>query len=696
MKEIFEPRSIAVVGAAREDGKLGYIVLRNLITSGYEGDLYPINPKADEILGLKCYRSVKDIEGSVDLGVFLVKGALVPHLLKESVEKGVKAAIIISAGFKEIGKDGAELERQVMEIVRDNGIRVLGPNCLGVINTFQNMNATFTANYPERGPLAIISQSGAICTTILDWNQKAKVGFSRFVSVGNKVDIDEGDLIEYIGKDEETKVIGMYIEGSDSGKKFMEKAKEASKRKAIVTLKSGRSSSGARAASSHTGAISGSDSIWDAAMEQAGVIRAKDMDELFDYCLAFSKLPMPKGEGVVVVTNAGGLGVMSADACNDHGLTMAKLDEATVEKLREGLPREATPYNPVDIVGDAKTERVRFAVETILDDDSCDCLAAIFGPNDVIDFMAIAEVLADCRKKWDIPIIASFIGGVQVAPGAARVMELGIPNYDIPDRAMRAISAFMKYWKRRNTLDDREPANVKGDRDRARGILERVTANDRHALREDEGKELMAAYDIAIPEEGMATTPEEAVDIANRIGYPIVMKVSSPDILHKSDVGGVAVGLQTPEEVGEAFQNILENSRSRIPDAWVDRVSVQQMVSGREVIVGVNRDPQFGPVITFGLGGIFVEILKDVTSRIAPLTDSDAEEMISSIRGYPVLLGARGSEPADIDSLKEVILKLAQIAIDHPEIAELEVNPVIVGNRGEGSWAVDALVTLER
>ncbi len=696
MKEIFEPRSIAVVGAAREEGKLGYIVLRNLITSGYEGDLYPINPKADEILGLKCYRSVKDIEGPVDLGVFLVKGALVPRLLKESVEKGVKAAIIISAGFKEIGKEGAELERQVMEIVRDNGIRVLGPNCLGVINTFQNMNATFTANYPGRGPLAIISQSGAICTTILDWNQKAKVGFSRFVSVGNKVDIDEGDLIEYIGKDEETKVIGMYIEGSDSGKKFMEKAKEASKRKAIVTLKSGRSSSGARAASSHTGSISGSDSVWDAAMEQAGVIRAKDMDELFDYCLAFSKLPMPKGEGVVIVTNAGGLGVMSADACNDHGLTMAKLDEATVEKLREGLPREATPYNPVDIVGDAKTERVRFAVETILDDDSCDCLAAIFGPNDVIDFMAIAEVLADCQKRWNIPIIASFIGGVQVAPGVARVMELGIPNYDIPDRAMRAISTFMKYWKRRNTLKDQEPANVKGDRGRARSVLERVIANDRHALREDEGKELMAAYDIALPKEGMAATPEEAVDIADRIGYPVVMKVSSPDILHKSDVGGVAVGLQTPEEVGEAFQSILENSRSRIPDVWVDRVSVQQMVSGREVIVGVNRDPQFGPVITFGLGGIFVEILKDVTNRIAPLTDSDAEEMISSIRGYPVLLGARGSEPADIDSLKEVILKLAQIAIDHPEIAELEVNPVIVGNRGEGSWAVDALVTLER
>jgi acetyl coenzyme A synthetase (ADP forming)-like protein len=696
MKEIFEPDSIAIVGAAREEGKLGNIVLRNIISSGYKGKIYPINPKADEILGLKCYKNVKDIKDDVELAIFLVKGPLVPPLLKETAEKGVKAAIIISAGFKEIGMEGAELERQVVEIVKEYGIRVLGPNCLGSINTFHDMNATFTSNYPEKGPLAIISQSGAICTTILDWNQETKVGFSRFVSVGNKADIDEADLIEYIGNDEETKVIGMYIEGAERGKEFMEMAKEATKRKAIVTMKAGRSSSGARAASSHTGSISGSDSIWDAAMEQAGVFRAKDMDELFDYCLAFSKLPMPDGEGLVIVTNAGGLGVMSADACNDHGVFMAELNEDTVNKLREGLPREATPYNPVDIVGDSDTKRVRFAVETILQDENCKCLAAVFGPNDIIDLVAIAEVLADCKKKWDTPIVASFIGGKQVAPGAARVMELGIPNYDIPDRAMRAVAALMKCWKRRTGGTNEEPVVVKGDRNKVRDALASVRTEDRLTLREDEGKVILNAYGISMPKEGLATTAEQATKLADDIGFPVVMKVASPDILHKSDVGGVAIGLETPEEVRDSFHSILEKSRARVPDARIDGVSVQQMVSGREVIVGMNRDHQFGPVITFGLGGIFVEILKDVRNKIAPLSRADVDDMISSIKGYGILMGARGKGIADIDSLKDVIFRLAQIAIDFPEIAELEINPVIVGDAGEGCCAVDALVTLEK
>lgn len=696
MKEIFEPDSIAIVGAAREEGKLGNIVLRNIISSGFKGKIYPINPKADEILGLKCYKNVKDIKDDVELAIFLVKGPLVPPLLKEVAEKGVKAAIIISAGFKEIGKEGAELELQVVEIVKEYGIRVLGPNCLGSINTFHDMNATFTSNYPEKGPLAIISQSGAICTTILDWNQETKVGFSRFVSVGNKADIDEADLIEYIGHDNETKVIGMYVEGAERGKEFMEMAKEATKRKALVTLKAGRSSSGARAASSHTGSISGSDSIWDAAMEQAGVLRAKDMDELFDYCLAFSKLPMPKGEGLVIVTNAGGLGVMSADACNDHDVFMAELNENTVNKLREGLPREATPYNPVDIVGDSDTKRVRFAVETILQDENCKCLAAVFGPNDIIDLVAIAEVLADCRKKWDTPIVASFIGGKQVAPGAARVMELGIPNYDIPDRAMRAIAALMKCWKRRTDGTNEEPVVVKGDRNKVRDVLAAVRANDRLTLREDEGKVILNAYGISMPKEGLATNAEQAMKFADNIGYPVVMKVASPDILHKSDVDGVAIGLETSQEVKDSFHSILEKSRARVPDARIDGVSVQQMISGREVIVGMNRDPQFGPVITFGLGGIFVEILKDIRNKIAPLSRADVDDMISSIKGYPILMGARGRGIADIDSLKDMIFRLAQIAIDFPEIAELEVNPVIVGDKGEGCCAVDALVTLEK
>jgi len=695
MKHILEPASIAVVGAAREEGKLGNIVLRNLISSGFKGKLYPINPKAEEILGLKCYKSVDEIEGTVDLAVFLVKGPLVPPLLQEAAEKGVKAAIIISAGFKEIGEEGEELERQVQEIVKERGIRVLGPNCLGVINTFHNMNATFTANYPEQGPLAIISQSGAICTTILDWNQETHVGFSRFVSVGNKADVDEADLVEYIGADDETKVIGMYIEGAERGREFMNTAKEASKRKAIVTLKAGRSASGARAASSHTGSISGSDSIWDAAMDQAGVIRAKDMDELFDYCLVFSKLSLPDDEGLAIVTNAGGLGVMSADACHDHGVLLAELDQSTINKLLVGLTKEASPYNPVDIVGDADAKRVRFAVETVLEDKNVKCLAAIFGPNDIIDLVAIAEVLADCTRKTDIPIIASFIGGKQVAPGVARLLELGIPNFDIPDRAVRAVAALMRTTKRRNEIGSDKILSRQGDRDRVRSILNLVRNDGRLALREDEGKQILTAYGISIPEDGLAVSEREAVEIAERIGYPVVMKVVSPDILHKSDMGGVTVGVSSPEEVMKKYASIMEGCHTRMPEARIEGVSVQHMAVGREVIVGMSSDPQFGPVITFGLGGIFVEILRDVSNKVAPLTEQDLESMITSIKGYPVLSGARGGAPADIAAIKEVILRVAQIALDFPEITELEINPLIVGNKGVGCWAVDALVTLE-
>lgn len=694
MKEIFEPESIAIIGAAREEGKLGYIVLRNLINSGFKGKIYPINPKADRILGLKCYKSILDVPETPDLAVFLVKAPLVPTILKEAGEKGVKGAIIITAGFKEIGKEGAELERQLVEIAKKYGIRVLGPNCLGVINTYHNMNATFTGNYPERGPLAIISQSGAICTTILDWNQQTHVGFSRFVSVGNKADIDEADLIEYIGADEETKVIGMYIEGAQRGREFMEKAREASRRKAIVTLKAGRSTSGARAASSHTGSISGNDRIWDAAMEQAGVLRAKDMDELFDYCLAFSKIDLPDGEGLAIVTNAGGLGVMSADACNDYGVVLAELEESTVKKLAEGLPREASPYNPVDIVGDATVERVKFAVETILEDRNVKCLAAIFGPNDVIDLVGIAEILAECKKRTNIPIIASFIGGKQVAPSVNRLLELGIPNYPIPDRAVRAVAAMMKCAKRRRTVVDESPLSCIGDRNRVRDILEKVRSNDRNAMREDEAKQMLAAYGIKVPKEDIARNPEEAVEIAERIGYPVVMKVVSPDILHKSDIGGVAVGIDTPDQVRNEFISIMERCRSRMPEAYVEGISIQEMVKGREVIVGVNRDPQFGPVVTFGLGGIFVEILKDVSIRVAPLSRYDLESMITSIKGYPILSGARGRSPADIEAIKDTIVKVAQIVIDFPEIMELEINPLIVGNEGEGCTAVDALAVL--
>lgn len=696
MKALFEPQSIAVIGAAREEGKLGNIILRNLINSGFSGPLYPVNPKADEILGRKCYPSVMDIPGPVDLAVIVVPSRVVPAVLEEAGKKGVKASIIITAGFKEVGKEGAELERKVGEIARQYGMRVLGPNCLGIINTHHNMNATFTRNYPRRGRIAISSQSGAICTSILDWAKKTRMGFSKFISVGNKVDVDEADLLEYLGKDDQTQVIGMYIEGVNRGQEFLRQASITTRTKPILALKSGRTSSGAKAASSHTGALSGSDAVYEAALQQSGVVRAKTIDEFYDLLQVFGRMPLPDGDGVAIVTNAGGLGVMAADATSDFGLRLASFESETIEKLKSYLPPEANVYNPVDVLGDASAERYEFAINAVLSDPNVSMVVVVLAPTDTVDIMAVANIVATFAGRTTSPLVAAFVGGEDCDQGIEVLREAGIPSYESPDRALKALSAMVQYRRMRDSRQTMEPVTVEGDREAVRKILEGVKSENRLTLREDEGKEILKAYGVPIPKEALATTADEAVEKAREIGYPVVMKIASPDIFHKTDVGGVAVGVKDDEEVRSYFDIITRRSRERMPEARIDGVLIQQMVSGREVIVGMVRDEQFGPVLTFGLGGIFVEILKDVSQRIAPLTMADVNTMITSIKAYPILSGARGRKPADIKALKDIILRIAQISLDFPEISEFEVNPVIVADEGEGACAVDALVTIRR
>ncbi len=696
MKTLFEPVSIAIIGAAREREKLGNIILRNLIVSGFDGELYPVNPKADEILDLKCYASVKDIPDPVDLAVVVVPNTIVPAVMEEAGEKGVSSAIIITAGFKEIGKEGAELERQVREISDRYGIQALGPNCLGVINTHHDMNATFTKNYPRQGGVAITSQSGAICTTILDWATRTKIGFSKFVSVGNKMDIDEAELLPYLAEDDQTRVIGMYVEGTERGTEFLTRAAETTKKKPILALKSGRTSTGAKAASSHTGALSGSDKVYEAAFNQTGIIRVTSIDEFFDFVQAFATMPLPEGDGVAIVTNAGGMGVMAADAVSDAGLTMASFSNETIEKLEEYLPNEANIYNPVDVLGDATDERYKFAIETVMEDDNVSCVAVMLAPTDVVDIESVANIVAPFAGEVDLPLVSAFIGGEDADVGVRILRDHGIPNYNSPDKAMNALGAMVKYKRMRDGVRKEEEVNINGDKERARKILDHVKEENRLTLREDEGKEILKAYDVPVPDEGLATTPEEAVEIAERIGYPVVMKIVSPDIFHKTDVGGVAVDVSSPQEVEQQFNLITERSKNRMPNAEIVGVSIQQMLSGRETIVGMVRDDQFGPVMTFGLGGIFVEIMKDVSQKIAPLTETDVNDMITSIKAYPILSGARGRKPADIKALKDIIFKVAQISVDFPEISEFEINPVIVGDEGEGGNAVDALVTIRR
>lgn len=696
MKTLFEPQAIAVVGAAREETKVGNAVMRNLLGSGFQGRIFPVNPKASEILGIKCYPSLTSIPEPVDLVIVVVPAPLVPRIMEEAGQKGVGSAIVITSGFKEAGMEGAELERRIGEIAKGYGIRVLGPNCLGIINTQQKMNATFTRNYPVEGSIAITSQSGAVGTTVLDWAKQLKVGFSKFISVGNKVDIDEADLISYLKDDPATKVIGMYIEGANRGKEFMQSAWEASRTKPILALKAGRTSSGAKAASSHTGALSGSDKVYDAAMDQSGIVRVKTIDELFDILLAFANMPLPKGDGVAIVTNAGGLGVMAADAASDHGLTLASFKTETIEKLKARLPEQCNFYNPVDVLGDADAARYEFAIRTLMEDEGVACIAVMLAPTDLVDIPSTAKVLSSFVGKVDVPIVAAFVGGKDCQEGIDILRQAGVPNYGSPDRAMRSLSAMVQYTQLSKNRSESQPVVMNGDKERVRKILAKIMAEGRVILGEDEGKEILKAYDIPVPTDIVAKDAKEAVAAANRIGYPVVMKVVSPDIAHKTDVGGVALGVAGDEEVKKQFNLIISRSRNKMPDARIDGVVVSQMVSGREVIVGMVRDPQFGPVVTFGLGGIFVEIMRDVTQRIAPLTEEQVMRMITSIKAYPILSGARGRKPADVKALKDVILKVAQVSLDFPEISELEINPVIVGDEGKGCSAVDALVTIRR
>ncbi len=695
MKELFEPSCIAIIGAAREETKIGHIVLKNLIDSGFPGRLVPINPKSGEILGLKCYHSILDLPGPVDMAVICVPNVYVPEVVDDCGRKGVKAVIIISAGFKEMGREGAELERRVAEIRQKYDMRILGPNCLGVINTHAKMNATFTRNYPRSGSIAITSQSGAICSTLLDWSSEVKVGFSKFVSVGNKVDIDEANLLEYLRDDPQTKVIGLYIEGTERGIEFMRQAALTSMSKPVIVLKSGRTSSGAKAASSHTGALTGSDKVYEAALSQSGTIRVKSLEELFDLLLAFSNLPPIESGGVAIVTNAGGLGVLAADSCGDYGLNMVMFTPETIQKLKSNLPEEANLYNPVDVIGDADAARYEFAIRTVMDDPNVSSVIVLLAPTDRVDIASVGNLLAGFAGKAIKPLVATFVGGADAMKGVRILRQAGVPHYESPDRSVRALSAMVEYQKSLHVKARSQTIPVQGDRELVRKLLDKIRAEGRVGLSESEGKTILKAYGIPVPFEGVAKTEEEAVQLAEKIGYPVVLKIESEDISHKTDVGGVVVGITSAEDVRRQFSLLLSRVSSRAPRARIDGASVQQMLSGREVIVGMVRDDSFGPVVTFGLGGIFVEVMKDVTQRIAPLSDEDIDDMIHSIKAYPILTGARGKRPADIAALKDVINRLAQIAQDFPEISELEINPVIVMDEGQGVNAVDALVTIK-
>ncbi|MHB0857505.1 MAG: acetate--CoA ligase alpha subunit [Anaerolineae bacterium] len=695
LEMFFSPRSVAVVGASENPGKLGYQVLDNVIKSGFPGDVYPINPKAEEILGIKCYASLGDVPGDVEMAVFVIPAKFVPAVMEEAGQKGVKGAVIITAGFREAGPEGVALEQKVLQIAQRHGIRIVGPNCLGVIDMWTPLDASFARNTTGPGSIAFSSQSGALGTAVLDYALAANINLSHFVSLGNKADVDEVTLYEAWADDPHTNVIINYIEGLKDGARFIQVARETAQKKPIVAVKSGRTASGSKAVSSHTGSLAGSDSAYSAAFSQAGVLRADTVQELFDFATAFAYQPLLKGNRIAIVTNAGGPGVMATDAMEHQGLLLAGLTEETESALQKVLPAAANIHNPVDVLGDALADRYGAALNIVLKDPGIDGVLVILTPQTNTQIEETAAVIIESSQGSDKPILACFMGGSVSGIGADILSKNHVPNYPFPERAVGAFGAMRKYWDWKQQPELKiESFDV--DKSAVTKLFESVRKDGRNTIGDSEAQAVLQAYGITIPRSTVSATKEEAVAFSREIGYPVVMKIASPDILHKSDVGGIIVGVKNDDEVRTSFDTLIERAKAAKPEATIWGAQIQEMVTGaREVIIGMNRDPQFGPLVMFGLGGIYVEVLKDVTFRVAPMSRLHAKQMVEAIRSYKLLAGVRGQAPSDIDAVVDTLLRISQLVTDFPEIAELDINPMLVREQGKGAVAVDMRLILK-
>jgi len=699
IESIMKPRSVAVVGATNRPGSVGLAVFRNILDAGFQGVLYPVNLRAASIQSVKAYRSLGDIPDEVDLAVIIVPAEAVCDVMEEAGVKSVKGAIVITAGFKETGGGGRELEEKLKGVIGKYGIRLVGPNCLGVINNAEDvrLNASFATRMPRGGNIGFISQSGALCTAVLDYEEGRDVGFSKFVSFGNKADVNEVDFLRYLKDDPDTDVILMYLEDITNGREFLETAREITwqTRKPMLAIKSGRSAEGARAATSHTGSLAGSDNAYDAIFHQSGIQRVEGIDELFDSAIAFAKQPVPKGNRIAIVTNAGGPGIMATDAAIRHGLQIATFSEATKEKLKQELPPAASINNPVDVIGDAKHERYAAAIRHILMDEGVDGAIVILTPQAMTDILETAEIVPPVARDVDKPVLCSFMGIVDVSEGTRYLENHGIPNYAFPEAAVRSM-ATMAFYGNLLSLGRREVRRVAADRDTAAAIIgKKLGDRDSYYMSEKEANELLQCYGFPVLKSILLKDVSDVDESADEILFPAAMKISSPDIVHKFDAGGVRLKVKTKEEAREAFCEIIENVKKFKPTAKIDGVIIERMAKGGvEVILGAARDAKFGPLCMFGLGGTFVEAMKDVTFRLAPMWEISAEIMIRTIKAYRILKGVRGAPPCDIDSIRDCILRLSQMVSEHPEIAELDINPLIVYPEGEGCVVADSRILL--
>ena len=693
LNRIFKPRHVAVVGASEKAGTIGNALMRNLIDGGFCGMLLPVNPKYKTIHGHESFESVSALETGVDLAIIATPIHSVADIVNECVEKKVGGAIIISAGGKEVGEQGREIEEKIRRIAYDGGLRIVGPNCMGIIRPGANLNASFASEMPVTGNLAFVSQSGAICAAILDLAFKECIGFSHFVSIGSMLDVDFGDMIDYLGNDSTAKSILLYIESLTNFRKFMSAARSVSRVKPIIVLKSGRSPAGAKAAASHTGALAGEDAVYDAAFKRAGIVRVDTIEELFDCAELMAKQPRPRGPRLAILTNGGGPGVMATDTLARYGQEPAPLDPETMQALDSFLPPFWSRGNPIDILGDASAERFRRALEVCFNSKNLDGVLVILAPQALTDPLSVAESLAAAVKGRRYPVFTCWMGGKSIGKAVEILNEAGIPTYDTPERAVRAFLYMVEYGRNLETLLEIPPkitGHMVFDQEKARKLLS--TAPAREFMPESDSKELLMAYGLPVIRTEIAETEAQASSIGREMGYPLAMKVHSADITHKTDAGGVRLDLRCDADVCEAYRQIISSAHRYKPDARIAGVTIQPYFSNPdfEILLGAKRDSNFGPVILFGMGGIYTEVLKDRALGLPPMNRLLARRLMQETKAYSLLQGYRNRPAADMERLEEMIVRLSQLLIDFPEIAELDMNPVLI--KDGNPVAVDARI----
>jgi acetyltransferase len=694
LTSLFDPDRVAVVGATEREGSIGRAVVENVL-AGYDGELVPVNPGHEELFDRSCYPSLTDVPGEVDLAVVVVPAGAVIEVVEEAGRADVEGVVVISAGFGEAGEAGQRREERLVELAREHDIDLVGPNCLGLISTPRGLNATFATADARPGPVSFLSQSGAFVTAVLEWAAARDVGFRRVVSLGNEAVLDEVDFLEAWGADPGTEVVLGYVEDIVDGRRFLETASEVARETPVVMLKSGRTAAGARAAASHTGSLAGRDRAYDAAFRQAGVLRADSVQQLFDYGRALAGQSPPAGDRVAVLTNAGGPGVLAADAVDDSALSLATFGEETRAALADRLPEAATVGNPLDIIGDADLERFGAALELVAEDDAVDALVVIACPTALFDHEALATLLCERLGDRELPVVACLMGGDGAAAAADRLDDDGIPNFFDPARAVDSMAALAAYRRVREREPSAiEPAGDGIDLERARAVLRAAAEAGREQLG-PEAMGLLEACGVPTPAGEVVGDRERAAEVARGLGEQVAMKLVSPDIVHKSDIGGVEVGVPAGE-AGAVYDRLVQRATDHDPDAELLGVQVQELVDtdrGVETIAGGVRDPQFGPLVLFGLGGVFVEVFEDTALRVAPVDRREARGMTADIGSAPLLRGARGREPADLDALVDALVRLSRLAAALPAVREFDVNPLVAGP--DGVTAVDFRATID-